>query len=372
MKPKIALIRGKFLTKYDMKPFELLHGKYDITAFGSKTCFSDNFVFPTVKLWSPMDLPDFPYKMQILNRFFIDAHYLLGLENSLKGFDTAHTSETYFNFTHQAIEAKKRGYIRKIICSVFENIPFNNEGIRGRKSFKKHAFANVDHFVAITQGAKDALIREGVSQNKISIVGMGIDTKEFFPKRKRESKNIKILFVGRLEEFKGVFDLVLAFRMLTKDKDLKEFNLSLEIIGKGSKREKIERFMEESNLSKQIKIGALPYSSLPDKYRRSDIFVAPSKKDKYWKEQFGMVFLEAMASGLPVVSYSSGSISEVVGEAGILAKEGDVNLLTRHIKELILNKKLREELGAKGRQRVMQKFNIGIVSKKMSEIYRNL
>jgi len=56
MKPKIAIVRGKFLNKYEMQFFEPLVKNYDITAFGSYTPFHERFAFPVVKLPSPMDI----------------------------------------------------------------------------------------------------------------------------------------------------------------------------------------------------------------------------------------------------------------------------------------------------------------------------
>src|SRR3990172_767068 len=96
---KIAIVRGKFLNRYEMQFFEPLVRYFDITAFGSLTPFHDRYAFPVVKLASPMDLPDFPYKMPILNRLFTDAHYLLGLTERLQGFDLVHSAETYFYYT---------------------------------------------------------------------------------------------------------------------------------------------------------------------------------------------------------------------------------------------------------------------------------
>ncbi len=155
---KIAVVRGKFLNKYEMQFFEPLSKRFDITAFGSLTSYHDQFAFPTVKLPSPMDLPDFPYKMPVLNRIFTDAHYLVGLEDRLKGFDLVHTAETYFHYTQQCLNAKKKGYVRKVIATVLENIPFNNEGIRGRKAFKARARRELDHIIALTKKTKAALI----------------------------------------------------------------------------------------------------------------------------------------------------------------------------------------------------------------------
>jgi len=95
MKTKVALVRGKFLNAYEMQLFDGLKNKYDLTAFGSLTPYHETFGFPVIKLPSPMDTPDFPKKMSVLNRIFVDAHYLYGLEENLKGFDIVHSAETY-------------------------------------------------------------------------------------------------------------------------------------------------------------------------------------------------------------------------------------------------------------------------------------
>src|SRR3989338_421580 len=106
---KVALIRGRYLTKYEMQTYELLRNKYDITAFGSLSAYHKSFKFKTRLLASPVDLIGlsdkiyFPQRLMhgALNRLFIDSQFLLGLEKNLQGFDIAHTAETYFGFTHQ-------------------------------------------------------------------------------------------------------------------------------------------------------------------------------------------------------------------------------------------------------------------------------
>ncbi|MBI5619983.1 glycosyltransferase, partial [Candidatus Gottesmanbacteria bacterium] len=211
MKPKVAIVRGKFLNRYEMQFFEPLVERFDITAFGSLTPYHDRFAFPVVKLPSPMDLPDFPYKMSVLNRLFVDAHYLWGLEEKLKGFDLVHTAETYFHYTQQCLNAKKKGYVKKVIATVLENIPYNNEGIWGRRSFKKRAREELDHIIALTQKTKDALLAEGTDPKKITVISHFVDTQRFKPINNRRMrtfhKEVRILFVGRLEEYKGVFDI---------------------------------------------------------------------------------------------------------------------------------------------------------------------
>src|SRR5258708_4973788 len=130
---KVALVRGKFLNLYEMQSFAPLTNRFDMTAFSSLFAIHKRFPFGVVRLLSPMDLPSFPYRMQVLNRLFVDAHYLYGLEKALDGYDIAHTAETYYGYTQQCLDAKKKGYVKRVVCTVWENIPFNNEGIRGRK-----------------------------------------------------------------------------------------------------------------------------------------------------------------------------------------------------------------------------------------------
>lgn len=369
---KIALIRGKFLTKYDMEAFEELSDRYSFTAFGSKTV-KEELKIPQIKLLSPMDMPNFPFKMQILNRLFTDAHYLVGLDDKLKGFDIAHTSETYMHFTQQAIAAKKKGYVNKVVCTVFENIPFNNEGIRGRKRFKKNSIENIDHFIAVTEGAKSALVKEGVNPSKVSVVGMGIDTQKFKPPSARPNDlNLNILFVGRIEEFKGIFDALSAFSYVNKKLEIEGVILKFLIVGRGSKERELDHMIRALDLTSKVKRTSLSYSSLPQVYGEADIMIAPSKKDKYWKEQFGMVFLEAMASGLPTTAYKSGSVPEIVGDAALLSDEGDIKTLSENLLKLSTDSSLREKLSHKARKRAVSKFSLRVISKKIDKVYKSL
>ena len=136
-KSAVAIVRGKFLNRYELQSFEPLTKHFRLTAFGSLAPLHERFMFPVVKLPSPMDLPDFPYKMPVLNRLWTDAHYLYGLEGKLRGYDIVHTAETYFRYTQQCLEAKKRGWVRRVVATVWETIANNNEGIRGRKEYKE-------------------------------------------------------------------------------------------------------------------------------------------------------------------------------------------------------------------------------------------
>jgi len=373
MKKKLAIVRGKFLNAYEMQIFEPLIGQYDITAFGSLTSYHKTFVFPSTRLLSPMDLPEFPFKMQVLNRLFIDAHYLLGLEGKLKGFDIVHTAQDFYHYTQQALNAKKKGYVKKVVATVLENIPFNNEGIHGRKEFKKRFRKEIDHVIALTNKTKQALIIEGMNDEKISVVGHGIDTKKFYPiKKKQKSNDLNILFTGRLEKYKGVYEVLYSFKRLLMDNNISKFGLNLTFVGEGSEKQRLIDLEKKLNVERFIKHKDVPYDKMPEIYREADIYIAPSKSSKYWVEQYNTGLLEAQSSGLPIVTTFSGGIPENIGGAGILVQPDDFYSLYVALKDYIINPKKREAYAKKARERAEKIHDIAVIAKKLTNVYENL
>ncbi len=353
----IAIVRGKFLNKYEMQFFEPLAKRFEMTAFGSLTPFHEHFAFPVVKLPSPMDLPEFPYKMPLLNRLFVDAHYLVGLERALKGFDLVHTAETYYHYTQQCLNAKKKGYVKKVIATVLETIPFNNEGIAGRKTFKKRARQELDHIIALTKKTKAALILEGADPQKITVIGHFINTAKFFP-RSRKANNLVILFVGRLEWYKGIFDFIEAAKILRHDP-----RLIFRVVGDGSARK---------NIPDWIQVRHATYDEMPSVYNDADIFVAPSKPTPTWEEQYCTALFEAQACGLPIVTTRTGGIPENIGDAGLVVEPGNISAIAEALKSYILSPKKRLAFAKKGRTRALTVHDARIGAAKLAALYRQI
>ncbi|HEX8964851.1 MAG TPA: glycosyltransferase family 4 protein, partial [Patescibacteria group bacterium] len=317
-------------------------------------------------------------KMQILNRLLVDAHYLLDLENKLKGYDIVHTAETYYHYTQQALLAKKKGYVKKVVATVLENIPFNNEGIIGRKRFKDIAKKELDHIIALTQRTRDALLVEGVSSEKITVVSHGIDTQRFVPdkdfvKRQTQSKeSIKILFSGRLEKYKGVFDILYAAKLLLLDKELNKYKIEFIFVGDGSERNEMLKMEEKLGIKSFVNHKSVDYTKMPEQYKNADIFLAPSKADKYWEEQYCTALLEAQSAGLPIITTMSGGIPENIGEAGILVPPGGFTQLYLAIKDLILHPNLRGEFAQKARKRALAVHDVKHISQQLDTIYQKV
>lgn len=359
---KVGIVRGGFLNPFEMQSFVPLVKRHEVVAFASLRPLGEKVGLPVVKLPSPVDLPNFPFKMPLLNRLLIDAHYLWGLEKKLKGFDIAHTAETYFHYTHQALKAKRRGWVKKVISTVWEVIPHNNEGIFGRRYFKKQAIKEVDRFLAVTQLAKQALVREGCNPEKITVIPVGIDLKRFHPPRQKRkpSQRFTLLFVGRLVAEKGVKELVAAFKKLK----LNFPQLRLKVVGQGPlKRWLSQQGVEAYNFS---------YQQMPGVYRQADIFVLPSKPTPTWQEQFGMVLLEAMASGLPIVTTRCGAIPEVVGESAIVVPPGNKTALYQALTQLLQRPEKRKQLAASALLRAKKLYDRERVCKRIEKLYQQV
>jgi len=369
-KSKVVIIRGGFLNPWEMQNFEPLKDEFNITVISSLKPLNGNINLPLVKLASPIDIPNFPYKTQILNRLFVDGQWLIGLEEQLKDVDIVHVAETYFAYTHQAIVAKRKGLVKKVISTCWETIPHNNEGIWGRKKWKQQAYKEIDHFICPTKRAKQSLIDEGCDHKKISVIRMGVNLTNFKYQISNANKNcINILFIGRLEKEKGIWELLKAFQKLS----LRYKNIKLNLIGSGKENNNLEDFVTVKKLTNKVSfLGNIGYNQIPKYLKNADFFVLPSKNTKTWQEQYGMVLVEAMASGLAIISTSSGAILEVIDGAGILVSSGNESELLLAIESLISKEELRKSLSLKSIKRAREEFDCNKSANKIGKIYREI
>ncbi len=359
---KIKIIRGAFLNPFELQNYYPLKEKFDIEVISSKRPLSDKIDLPLKKLLSPTDLPDFPYKYPILNRIFGDAQQLYGLHKVISGADIVHVAENYFGYVRQAIRAKRRGLVKKVISTIWETIPFNNQSLSGRRKNKLYAKENIDHFIAITQKAKASLLKEGVKEEKITVIPMGVDLDKFKPRpNKKNKRDINILCVARLVTEKGITDLIDTFWELKKDCK----NLNLTIIGSGPLKKEISGF-------KNIYVKNVPYNKIYLEYANADIFCLPSRATSTWEEQFGMCLVEAMASGIPIVSTKTGAIPEVCGEVALLVKPQTPHALYNAIHKLIYNRQQRQRMGKEGRIMAEEKYDSKKIVKQIAAVYQKV
>lgn len=382
---RIAIVRGASLNKFEMQYYEPLAARHEITCFGSTKPVYDitEIYLPIVKLPCLGQVLGFvPGAIKALSYLFGDPQGLIGLESKLAGFDIAHTAELFSFYTHQALLAKKRGKVMKVVATISENIPFNQEWYPKQKALKEFALTNLDHILAIGGLSKEAVVVEGYPKEKVTVVPHGLDLKRFRPKKKDEKlakrlglkiDDFVILSVGRLVWEKGFYGLLLAAYELTKDQDLLNKNLKFLFVGAGPEKEDLIKLRDRLGLKKKVIFSQnLPYDSMAKVYNLANIFVLASIPTATWQEQFGMVLIEAMACGLPVVSTRSGGIPETVGGEGILVTPNNWSELAEALRKLILDQKLRQGLSKKGREWVKKRFDRMIIAQRIEKIYQKV
>lgn len=376
---KLAIIRGDFLAPVEVSSFSLLADRNEVTFFTGMWPVWPHFAKASTgqvsfeKLFSPVDL-NFgnisKVSMAILNRAFTDAHVLFGLEEKLIGFDIAHTAETYYSYTQQCINAKEKGYLKKIVSTVWENIPFNNEGIRGRKEFKQRAFKGVDLFLAVTNRAKEVLIEEGCDEKKIQVLYPGVGLSIFKKTRDpiaslQDDKRVRIIFSGRLVPEKGILEILEIFQRLQK----KIGNVELVVAGEGPLNDELRVRSEELSVGSVHILGKVAYEKMPELYSSGDIFVHYPVGSNTWQEQFGMVLVEAMACGLAVVALDKGSVKEIVGDAGVVCCKENFE---KDLSNLVKSKNLQKRLGEYALVRARKMFDMRKQMQKLENIYSDL
>ncbi|RLJ02441.1 MAG: glycosyl transferase family 1 [Candidatus Aenigmatarchaeota archaeon] len=189
-------------------------------------------------------------------------------------------------------------------------------------------------------------------RDKITIIPCGVDIEKFSrgnPEAVRSRYGLKgnvLLFVGRLVPYKGLEYLIKACKILRND-------FKLLIVGSGPLEVKLKRMVRRMNLTgKIIFCGRVSDDELPDYYHAADIFILPST---YKAEAFGLVQIEAMAAGLPVISTdipgSGVPFVNVDGETGFVVPIKNSRALAEKIELLLRDEKLRKKLGENGKKR---------------------
>lgn len=239
-----------------------------------------------------------------------------------------------------------------------------NKGII--KNWKRHCLRNAKKVTVVSETLK-IKIQKLFPEVQPEIISMGVDTTKFdrkyyVPEYFGQNGKKVVLFVGRLVEIKGVSYLIDA---------MKEIDGLLVIVGDGPIRSELQKKAEGLG-DKVIFLGAKSHDELKCVYASSDLFCAPSVTTaKGEKEGLGLVILEAMASGLPVVGSNSGGISQLIqdGVNGLLCEEKNSHELAKKINLLLTDNAMREKI-LENSEKTVKKFDYCSLAAKYVEIMK--
>jgi glycosyltransferase involved in cell wall biosynthesis len=202
----------------------------------------------------------------------------------------------------------------------------------------------IDYIIAPSYFTKKQIIETfKIPSKKIEVIHEGVDTSKFNPNNKpifrdKFKSQYVILFVGALVKTKNVDKLIRVFNYVQK-----RIDASLVIVGEGPEKSNLMKIVKELNLTNKVFFeGFVKDEDLPYYYSSCDIFASCSII-----EGFGLIFLEAMASGKPVVAFNIASIPEVVGNGGIIVKNFDLKEMAEKIIEILSKKKFMKNIREK-------------------------
>ena len=293
--------------------------------------------------------------------------YPYTLEQILKDVDIVHTVDLKSRATYTAAMLKKK-YNFKLVVTVWENIPFLYRQKARWSYMRDHVLEYVDLIHAVTRDAQDALLVEGMKNIPIKIIPYGVDLVRFQPAKPVKRSYFTILFIGRHVYEKGIFELLNAIKFLTVTgvEDIR-------LVMVGNNTEGLKSTVKEMGIEKFIGFtGFVSYAGLNKIYNQADVFVLPSIPVEGWKEQYGMVLIEAMSSGLPIIASKSGSIPEVVGDTAVFVSPGEYKDIANAIRTLKNDQALRNRLAFNSRERAKELFDSVVSASRLSEMYRML
>lgn len=215
------------------------------------------------------------------------------------------------------------------------------------------------------------------NENRFSFMPFGVDMERFFPGRDdawRQAHGISlesgvVLFVGGLDDahyFKGLSVLLEACAALSAK------TWTLVVVGSGNRLETYQKEAEELGIAPRVRfVGSVPFDDLPRAYRAADIHVLPSIDRS---EAFGIVTIEAAASGIPSVVSDLPGVRSVVAPnvTGLVVPVGDVKVLARKLDELLQHDGRIEMMGAAARVRAEEAYDAKVLAEKLMELYRSI
>jgi glycosyltransferase involved in cell wall biosynthesis len=237
---------------------------------------------------------------------------------------------------------------------------------------QRKALHQVDLILAVSDYTKGELIKyNALPSEKISIFPNTLDPhwNSTPPVTKLESSPPVILSVTRLnkeDRYKGIDSVIRSLPVVVQEIGPVEYR----VVGQGDDVPRLRALAAGLGVARYVNfMGGISDAELRSQYGRCSLFVMPSKK-----EGFGIVFLEAMAYGKPVIGGAHGGTPSVVkdGETGLLLDNADIAGIANSISQLLSSERMREQFGNAGHQRLLDEFTFEKFEHNLQEVFRLL
>lgn len=298
--------------------------------------------------------------------YYPDIARVIGREK----WDIVHLEEEPFNFcTYHSVRACRRVGARVVFNTSRDTMewyppPFS--------LFERSVFEGASGATPVSTEALKILHRRGFSK-PAAVIPHGVDPVTFrkqdvSPLRRKLGLDgsVAIGYIGRIVPEKGLDTLISAMTSLTKD-------CTLVLVGSGPDRSRLEGMIEAQGISARVRwVPWVASEEVADYMNVFDVLVLPSRTARRWREHFGRVLIEAMACETCIVGSDSAEIPNVIGDAGLVFHEGDERELSERLQRLVGDSALRDSLGHRGRERVLEHFTRAKIAKDTISFYERV
>jgi glycosyltransferase involved in cell wall biosynthesis len=231
--------------------------------------------------------------------------------------------------------------------------------------FEQYNYRRTAHIISVNSDVETVIRRKGYMGRSSVFYVYGVDPEIVYPRPREPHMGDQFVvgYVGRLLFDKGLGVLIEAIASLPP-------SYRLRLIGSGPDREALEQLAASKGVAQRVEFaGAVSSQEIPQAFAAMDVMALPSLTRKNWKEQFGRVLIEAMACATPVIGSDSGEIPNVIGDAGLVAPEGDAQALAAALARLGSDPALQADLARRGRERVLTRFTQEQVARRTAALY---
>jgi colanic acid/amylovoran biosynthesis glycosyltransferase len=228
-------------------------------------------------------------------------------------------------------------------------------------------FRRANSIIAVSEFVRTRLVAAGADPRKVIVHYIGIDTGFFWAPTRSAPPPPSVLFLGRLHEKKGAADLLRALARL----ETQGLPVACTVAGSGAEESTMRRLAHDLRLDVRF-VGPVDAHRARDLLHATRVLCVPSMTASTGDaEGFGLVFAEAQACGVPVVSYRSGGVPEAVvdNETGLLATERDIEGLSARLHNLLTNDETWLRMSTCGRRRTVAKFDLAQQTAALERIY---
>jgi glycosyltransferase involved in cell wall biosynthesis len=342
---RVLIVRGHQATPWELRPWQDLPDRFAVEYLrtASNGWDTSDLDLAAVKVATRRDrLPS--GRLGDVAALVVGDRYAGGADAAFGRADVVHAEELSYWFAADAARRKAEHGFR-LVQTIWETLPLGRTyRRRATAGYREQVLAATDLYLAATERARVGLLLEGVPEERIVVCAPGVDVERFAAAARAAAAQPAppehvVVAPGRLVWEKGHHDalraVALLHRGIVRGPDDTVLRPRLHIVGRGPEEGRLRSAAEELGVAGAVEIGAVPYGQMPAVFASASCLLLGSQSSAtgalhpfgvpraFWEEQFGMVFVEAMAAGLPIVATTNGAVPEVLHGHGTLVPAGD-------------------------------------------------